>query len=436
MSLQSSREFPVRGPMIIGLAALVLLLGGFGAWAGFVNISGAIIASGRIEVDQNRQVVQHPDGGVVSEILVTEGMTVATDQILIRLDPTGLKSELSIIEGQLFELMARRGRHEAERDGRTAALFDPLLVAAAALNPEVAQLMQGQTQLLEARTTSLASQVEQLGKRSQQIEAQIEGIAAQRAALMLQLGFIEEELADQQSLLDRGLAQASRVLALQREQARLDGQIGALTAETATAESRITETEIEILRLTDTRREEAITRLRDLQFRELELAEQRRALMQRLDRLDIRAPVAGIVYGLQVFARRAVLRPADPVLYIVPQDRALVIMAQVNPMNIDQVYPGQDVTLRFSALDQRRTPELVGRVLQTSADAFSDPATGATFYRTEIVLAEGEIDRLPEGTALVPGMPVEAFIRTGDRTTLNYLVKPLADYFSAALREE
>lgn len=436
MNLQSSREFSVRGPMIIGLAALVLLLGGFGAWAGFVNISGAIIASGRIEVDQNRQVVQHPDGGVVSEILVTEGMTVATDQILIRLDPTGLQSELSIIEGQLFELMARRGRHEAERDGKTAALFDPLLVAAAALNPEVAQLMQGQTQLLEARTTSLASQVEQLGKRSQQIETQIEGIAAQRAALMLQLGFIEEELADQQSLLDRGLAQASRVLALQREQARLDGQIGALTAETATAESRITETEIEILRLSDTRREEAITRLRDLQFRELELAEQRRALMQRLDRLDIRAPVAGIVYGLQVFARRAVLRPADPVLYIVPQDRALVIMAQVNPMNIDQVYPGQDVTLRFSALDQRRTPELVGRVLQTSADAFSDPATGAPFYRTEIVLAEGEIGRLPEGTALVPGMPVEAFIRTGDRTTLDYLVKPLADYFSAALREE
>lgn len=436
MSLEAPKGYSVRGPMIIGLAALILLLGGFGAWAGLVNISGAIIASGRIEVDQNRQVVQHPDGGVVSEILVTEGMTVDADQILIRLDPTGLQSELSIIEGQLFELMARRGRHEAERDGKAEATFDPLLVAAAAANPDVAQLMQGQTQLLQARATSLASQVEQLGKRSQQVETQIEGIAAQQAALMQQLVFIEEELADQQSLLDRGLAQASRVLALQREKARLDGQIGALTAETATAESRITETEIEILRLSDTRREEAITRLRDLQFRELELAEQRRALLQRLDRLDIRAPVAGIVYGLQVFARRAVLRPADPVLYIVPQDRPLVIMAQVNPMNIDQVYPGQDVTLRFSALDQRRTPELVGRVVQTSADAFSDSATGATFYRTEIILAEGEVSRLPQGTTLVPGMPVEAFIRTGDRTTLEYLVKPLADYFSTALRED
>lgn len=436
MTASTPRVFSVRGPMIIGLAALILLLGGFGAWAGLVNISGAIVASGRIEVDQNRQVVQHPDGGVVSEILVTEGSTVAADQVLIRLDPDGLQSELAIIEGQLFELMARRGRHEAERDGKAEATFDPLLIAAAASNPDVAQLMQGQTQLLEARATSLASQVEQLSKRSQQIATQIEGIVAQQQALELQLGLIEEELADQQSLLDRGLAQASRVLALQREQARLEGQIGALIAETATAESRITETEIEILRLSDTRREEAIARLRDLQFRELELAEQRRALLQRMERLDIRAPVSGIVYGLQVFARRAVLRPADPVLYIVPQDRPLVIMAQVNPMNIDQVYPGQDVTLRFSALDQRRTPELAGRVVQSSADAFSDSATGATFYRTEIVLAEGEMDRLPEGTTLVPGMPVEAFIRTGDRTTLEYLVKPIADYFSTALREE
>lgn len=435
MTRKGPTDFPVRGPVLVGMAALVLLLGGFGAWATMVNISGAVVASGRIEVDQNRQVVQHPDGGVVRDIAVSEGMRVAEDQVLIRLDPSELQSQLAIIEGQLFELMARRGRHEAERDGRGDLRFDPLLVAAAQANPDTALLIQGQRQLLEARVTSLAGQVEQLRKRSQQIVAQIDGIAAQKTALLLQLGLIEQELADQQTLLDRGLAQASRVLALQREQARLNGQIGALTAEAATAESRITETEIEILRLSDNRREEAIARLRDLQFRELELAEQRRALLQRLDRLDIRAPVAGIVHGLQVFARRAVLRPADPVLSIVPQDRPLVIMAEIAPINIDQVYPGQPVTLRFAALDQRRTPELVGRVVQTSADAFADPATGASFYRAEIVLAEGEMARLPEGTTLIPGMPVDAFIRTGDRTTLEYLVKPLADFFSAALRE-
>lgn len=431
-----SKDFSVRRPMIIGIAGLIVLLGGFGTWAALSNIAGAVVANGRIEVDQNRQVVQHPDGGVVAEILVTEGMHVTEDQVLIRLDQTVLESELAIIEGQLFELMARRGRHEAERDDRREAVFDPALVAAAAANPDTSLLMDGQTQLLQARTTSLASQVEQLDKRSQQIGNQIEGIAAQREALGLQVALIEQELTDQQSLLDRGLAQASRVLGLQRELARLNGQIGALSAEAAEAESRITETKIEILRLSEARREEAITRLRDLQFRELELAEQRRALVQRLERMDIRAPVSGIVYGLQVFARRAVLRPAEPVLFIVPQDRPLIIMAQVDPINIDQVAAGQDVSLRFSALDQRRTPELIGRVVRTSADAFSDDSAGTSFYRAEIVLDEGQMNRLPEGTVLIPGMPVQAFIRTRDRSPLDYLIKPLADYFSTALRED
>ncbi|MCD1624784.1 HlyD family type I secretion periplasmic adaptor subunit [Seohaeicola saemankumensis] len=436
MTPDRHRRVSVRGPVIVGLAALLLLLGGFGTWAAIANIAGAIVANGRIEVDQNRQVVQHPDGGVVQDILVSEGMRVTKDQVLIRLDPSGLMSDLTIIEGQLYELMARRGRHEAERDARNEAVFDPLLVAAAASNPDVALLVNGQRQLLQARATSLASQVEQLTKRSQQIETQITGIAAQRDALGLQVGLIEQELADQQSLLDRGLAQASRVLALQRELARLNGDIGALTAETATAESRITETAIDILRLTESRREEAITRLRDLQFRELELLEQRRALLQQMERLEIRAPVAGIIYSLQVFARRAVLRAADPVLFIIPQDRPLIIMAQVNPVNIDQVFPGQEVTLRFTALDQRRTPELTGRVVQTSADAFTDDAAGTSFYRAEIALEKGEQARLPADTTLIPGMPVQAFIRTSDRTPLDYLIKPLSDYFSTALRED
>lgn len=428
-------RYSVNRPMIQGMIALIVLVGGFGAWATLVNIAGAVVATGRIEVEQNRQVVQHADGGIVSEILVSEGMEVAADQVLIRLDPSILVSELAIIEGQLFELMARRGRHEAEQDGRAEAIFDPLLTKAAATNSETRALMQGQVQLLQARRAALASQIDQLTKRGQQIARQIDGILAQQDALTVQLRLIEEELADQQSLLNRGLAQSSRVLALQREQARLGGQIGALVAEAAMAQSRITETGIEILRLQDTRREEAIARLRDLHFREMELAEQRRALMQRLERQDIRAPLAGVVHGLQVFARRAVLRPAEPLLYIVPQDRALIITAEVNPVHIDQVYPGQDVTLRLPALDQRRTPELTGRVVQTSADAFADPATGVAFYRAEIVLAEGEVNRLPDGTRLIPGMPVQAFIRTGDRSTLDYLVKPLADYFSTALRE-
>lgn len=435
MSARENSAWSARKPLIIGLIGLVLLVGGFGTWAAFIQISGAIIAPGRIEVDQNRQVVQHPDGGVVSAIEVKEGDKVSTGQVLVRLDPAELKSELSIIENQLAELMARRGRLEAERDGRDTLTFDPLLIEISAGNTDASGLMIGQKTLFEARAQTVAAEIDQLDKRRGQISNQIDGIEAQQAALARQLDLIEMELTDQQSLLDRGLAQATRVLGLQREQARLSGTMGDLAAQKAEAEGRITEIEISILKLGTDRREEAITTLRDLQFRELELREQRRALIEQMGRLDITAPLSGVVYNLQVFALRSVIRPADPVLFIVPQDRPLVINARVDSIHVDKLFVGQEVTLRFSALDQRTTPELFGRVTQISADAFEDEATRASYYRAEIALSEGEQARLPEGSTLIPGMPVEAFIRTADRTPLAYLVKPFTDYLAKAFRE-
>ncbi|WP_435311746.1 HlyD family type I secretion periplasmic adaptor subunit [Primorskyibacter sedentarius] len=431
----SSKEFPVRGPMLLGLFALALLVGGFGYWAATTEISGAIIAPGQIEVDQNRQVVQHPDGGVVQEILVDEGDTVEAGDVLIRLDPTLRRSELSIIEGQLFELMARRARLDAERDESNELHYPEELLTRAAEDPEINDLVQGQQRLFEARLDSVEREVEQLSKRRDQIVDQIIGIDAQQEALTEQLALIDQELDDQQSLLDRGLAQASRVLSLQRERARLSGTVGELTAQKAQAAGRMTEIDIEILKLSTQRREEAITTLRDLGYRERELAEQRRALIEQLDRMEIRAPVSGVVYGLQVFTPRSVIRAADPVLYLVPQDRPLVIAAQVETIHIDKLFVDQTVSLRFSALDQRETPELFGNVTQISADAFTDENSRASYYRAEITLSEGEIDRLPEGTILIPGMPVEAFIRTDDRTPLAYLIKPFSDYFAKAFRE-
>lgn len=435
MSDQANSRFPVRGPMLLGVLTLLVLIGGFGGWAAVTNISGAVISAGRIEVDQNRQVVQHPDGGVIQDILVDEGDFAEAGQLLIRLDPTDLTSQLTIIEGQLFELMARRGRLEAERDGRTSIDYDPVLLEAAARNPKVAALMQGQTQLMVARENSIRQEIEQLEKRRGQISSQIEGIDAQRAALVVQRDLIKEELVSQKTLLDKGLAQAARVLSLQREEAKLNGQVGQLTSERAQAEGRITEIDLEILKKGTLRREESLTTLRDLEYRELEAAENRSAILQKLDRLDIRAPVSGIVYGLQFFAPRSVIKPADPVLFLVPQDRPLVIATQVPPIHVDQIYVGQDVTLRFSAFDQRQTPELFGKVVQISADAFTDQASQMSFYRVEIEPNEGELARLPEGSRLLPGMPVEAYIRTKDRTPLGYLLKPLADYFAKAFRE-
>ena len=425
----------VRKPMIVGVLGLLLLVGGFGTWAVMTQISGAVIAGGQIEVDQNRQVIQHPDGGVVEAILVEEGNTVATGEVLLRLDPTELQSELSIVESQLFELIARRGRLEAERDERDTITFDPLLSETSADRPAVKDLMDGQQRLFEARRASIAQAIEQLDKQQDQISDQITGINAQQRAMDTQLALIEQELVDQQSLYDRGLAQVSRVLSLQREAARMSGTVGELAANEAQARGRITEIDIEILNLQSQRREEAITRLRDIQSNELELRERRRALLERMSRLDVKAPLSGIVYDLRVFARRSVIRPADPVLYIIPQDRPLVINARVDPIDIDKLTIGQEVTLRFSALDQRKTPELTGTVKLISADAFQDENTRQSYYRAEIVLSEGEQARLPQDTTLLPGMPVEAFIRTEDRTPIAYLVKPLTDYFTKAFRE-
>ena len=423
-----------RGHLIIGFIALLILVGGFGAWSMLANISGAVIAMGQVEVDQNRQVIQHLDGGIVAEVLVDEGKPVDAGQVLLRLDSKDLSGELAIVEGQLYELMARSGRLQAERDGADAIAFDPELLDVAAQSPDMAELVQGQNSLFEARRQSVDKEIEQLNRRAAQTESQIAGVDAQKEALEIQLALIAEELASQQDLLDRGLAQASRVLSLQREEARLRGSIGELAANRAEAEGRVTEIEIEILKLETRRREDAITRLRDLQYNLLELKERRRLLLERLSRLDIRAPLAGIVYDLQVTTERAVIQAAQPVLYLIPQDRPLVITARVEPIHVDQVYVGQDTTLRFSTFDQRTTPELFGRIVQISPDAFTDERTQSSYYRAEVELLEGEFDKLA-GQEVLPGMPVETYIRTEERTPMAYLVKPLTDYFNRAFRE-
>lgn len=429
------RDWSVRQPLLIGLIGLLVLVGGVGTWAVATSISGAVVASGKIEVDRNRQVVQHLDGGIVSEILVDEGDTVSEGDVLIRLDPTELRSSLLITEGQLFELMARRGRLEAEIEEAAEITFEEELLSAAKSRPEIANLIDGQLRLFHARRESIERETEQLQKRSKQIREQIVGIKAQQDATRAQLKLVEEELKNQTSLLDRGLAQASTVLNLRRVQADLSGTLGELIADQAQSEERITEIDIEVLKLGTTQREEAITRLRDLQYRELEFAETRRSLVEKLNRLDITAPVSGVVYGLQVKTPRAVIQAAAPVLYLVPQDRPLVIAVQVSTTDIDELFMGQEVALRFSALDQRETPELFGMVRLLSADAFEDERTRQSYYRAEIELKEGELDRLPKNTQLIPGMPVEAFLKTADHSPMTYLLKPFLDYFAKAFRE-
>lgn len=427
-------QWSAKLPVTIGIIAVVILIAGFGSWGVLTNIAGAIIASGRIEVEQHRQVIQHPDGGVVAKVHVREGDRVEQGQKLIGLEATQLQSQLAVAESQLFEVLARISRLQAERDGTSELLIDLLLAEAAGRQPEVRDLIDGQHRLFLTRLSANAQAIEQLSKRKEQVGNQVNGLEAQKNALLIQIALLDDEIAMQGAGDHTNQRQSSQVLALRRESARLQGLLGELTAQVAENEGRITETDLEILRIGTQRKEDAITQLRDLQYRSFELREDRLTLLDRLSRLDLIAPVSGHVFGLSVFAERAVIRPAEPVLFIVPDDRPLIITAQIDPLNIDEVRLGQDVTLRFSTFDRKNTPEVLGTISNISGDVFGNGINERAYYRVEMLLKEGELARLGD-VALVPGMPVDAYIQTGERSPLAYLVKPLTDYFNRAFRE-
>jgi len=428
------RKWSAKMPMWFGMLSVAILFGVLGVWGNFATISGAIISSGMIQGESLRQVVQHPQGGVVGAIDVKEGDRVEAGQVLIRFDDKLLRSQLTTVDSQLKEIFARRARLIAERDDADSLVFTPELVELGKTDQSTVQLMQGQTRLYEARRKSLQQQTKQLNERKVQIRLQIKGVEAQLVSSSEQAALIQQELAGQQSLLDKGLAQAGRVLSLQREASRLNGSVGELKSSAARGEAQIIETDIQILQLSSARREEAITTLRDLTYTEIEMIERKLSLDETLSRMDVRAPMSGIVHGLTVHALRSVVRAADPILYVVPSDSALVISSRIEAIHVDQVHVGQDASLRFSTFDQRTTPEIFGKVVKVSADVFQDEVTGGSYYSAEIEPNAGEMDRVGD-VELLPGMPVEAFIKTEDRSPLSYLTKPFMDYFNRAFRE-
>ena len=429
---QAELRWSASIPITLGLFALVVLFGGFFTWSLTTEISGAIVALGRVEVERNRQVVQHQSGGTVAAIVVEEGGMVQAGDALLRLDGRQLKSEKNILDGLLFELAARRSRLTAERDNVETVTFDDELVAHGGVDHNVAELVLGQMNLFHARRDAAKLEVEKLETRVVQVGNEALGLEAQEIALKSQLGFIIEELKAQQSLFDRGLAQAGTVFFLEREAAKLREQLGELAAQKAQLNGLITEIDLEVLKLSNTSRENAITQLRDIRHRETELIEQRAALAYKIDQLVVRAPVSGIVYGMRI---HSVLQPAEPILFLIPQDRPLLIVTRIDPLHIDKIDRGKRVTLRFTALDQRTTSELEGVVSLVSADSFEDDGGGASYYRAEIFVEPEEMAKLTGNSALIPGMPVEIFIRTADRSPLSYLLKPIVDYFNRAFRE-
>ncbi len=421
-------------PLVIGMMAALMLVVGFGGWAVTATLSGAVVVSGQIEVEHNLQVVQHPDGGVVEAVLVSEGARVEAGQVLMQLEGALLHPELAIVESQYFEALARQARLNGEREGQENLRFAPPFQAAMATRADVRDIAEGQRRLFEARRGTLAQQVAQLERRSEQNRAQLEGLSAQGRATAREADLIHTELIAQETLLAQGLVQGARVSALQREAARLEGALGAIRAETALVHGRITEIALQVVALEATRREEAESALRDLGIHIIELAERRRALRDVIARLELRAPVAGRVHGLQITTPRAVLRPAEPVLQIVPDDRPLVLSVRIMPDDIDQVFVGRPASVLFPAFGLRDAAALHGTVTLVSADAFLDERLGQRYFRAEIMLSAEAQARLGD-YSLVPGMPVEAFIRTGERTAFDYLTRPLTDFLFRAFRE-
>ncbi len=424
--------YNARLPLAIGILATLLLLGGIGYWSVRTQIAGAVIANGMIVVENNRQVVQHAQGGVVGVINVRDGDHVVAGGLLLTLDDTLLNSELAIIELQLVEIQARRARLEAERDGADHVVFPAELDATR--NDKARQQLDGQRNLFFARRATTAKELGQISERIKQTRNQIAGAEAQLTALKEQKDLVREELKNQETLLEKNLVEAPRVSTTRREIARLAGEIGSVTSDIAQYRGAIAALEIEKLKLATTQREAAITELRDLQFRELALTEEQSELIERIARLDIRAPVSGIVYGSRIFGNNAVVQPAEALMYVVPQDQPLVVSARAEAIHVDQVFIGQEATLRFTAFNQRRTPEVKGHVTKVSADVFQDEVTGVYYYRVELIPSAAELAKL-ETRELMPGMPVEAFLRTDDRTPISYLTKPLADYFKRSMRE-
>ncbi len=422
--------------MKLGGVAILVLFGGVIFWSIVAPIDGAVIASGQVVVETNRKAVQHLEGGVIQSILVSEGSEVSSGEVLATMDDTVPSANLALVDGQLTELYARRARLESERDG-IDELHRPYGEAEVLNTDAFASKLAGQKQLFEARRTTRATQIKLLQERATQQNEKIIGLTAQIDSLRDQRALIEDELTGVKALHEQGFAPMTRVRELERASRRLAGERGALRAGVAEATSIIAEAELEIERVHESAREEAITELRDVEVSIAELEERRITAKEELRRTEIRAPQAGRVLGLAVHTVGGVIAPGAPLMEIVPRGDKLQVAARVSPQDVDKVGAGQDTLVRFTAFGARMTPEATGIVKSVSADNFVDETSGVAYYLVMIDIPQGEeLDKVLSDKPLVPGMPVEAFIKTGSKSAISYFLKPLSDALARSMRED
>lgn len=416
-----------------GFAIVGILVLGIGGWAVATEISGAVIASGQISVRSNAKKVQHLEGGIIRQLNVRNGDRVAAGDILARIDETETRARLEIVEAQYVENLVLRARLEAERD-RDVHLKLPPELEAFSDRPDLEKILTSETRLLVSRLESLNGKQGQLKERIAQSKNQIEGLLAQRTAGDKSTKIIADELQSLRGLKEKGLVQKSRLLALVREVARLEGEHGRLTADIAKLNGEIGEIGLHVIQIEDDWRSDVLARLAEVRTKIASLAQQRLAAAATLERLDIVAPLDGFVHELAVHSVGSVIGPGEPLMMIVPQGEALVVRAKVRPRDVDSVAAGLPARIVLSAFSQRTTPELQGEVLTVGADLSIDPATRTGYFLVDVAIPPFDPEILG-GEELRPGMPAEVFIQTGSRTAISYLLKPLSEQVERAFRE-
>lgn len=424
----------IQRHMVAGVTVVLMLVGGVGGWASTTELSGALIAPGSIVVDSNIKKVQHPTGGVVGEVRVRDGDHVKAGDIVVRLDETVTRANLSIVTKGLNELAARKARLEAERDNLDAIKFPDELIARHD-NIEAAAAMSSERKLFDLRRNARTGQRSQLRERVGQLREEIGGLTSQQTSKGKEIVLIERELVGVRDLFQKNLIQINRLTQLEREGTRLDGERGQLIASVAQSKGKIAELELQILQIDQDLSSEVAKELRDVDGKIGEFVERKITAEDQLKRIDIRAPQDGTVFQSNVHTVGGVITAGDAIMMVVPNADNLTVEAKVNPQDIDQLRVGQKALLRFTTFNQRTTPEIYGAVTRVSADITTDQRSGASYYTVRIGMSAEEIARLGE-VRLVPGMPVEAFIQTGERTVMSYLVKPLYDQLSRAFREK
>jgi HlyD family type I secretion membrane fusion protein len=417
----------------VGLAAIVMAFGGVGGWGATVPLASAVVATGQVTVDTNRKRVQHLEGGIVAELRVRDGDSVERGEILIRLDETRAKASLAIAEVAYREELAKEARFIAERDGKDSIAWPEALQGDA--DPALVGLRTSQQAIFDSRREALRGEIEILREQIRQLDDEIEGLSAQKAAAERQIQLNEAELAPLRDLLNRGNTTRQRLHQLETEVVRLEGVHGELAANIARAKTAIGETKLEIIQKQKAFLSEVVTGLRDVQSSIQDLRERVVAAQDVLQRIDIRAPTAGMVVGLTVHGANAVVQPGETLLEIVPSGDLLLVEVRVQPQDIDNVAIGQPAEVRILAFKQRTTPTMEGVVSYVSADALTNQQDGSTYYLARIRIPEAQLGRL-QGQPLQPGMPAEVMIRTGERTALAYMLQPVLDSMRRAWREE